>query len=100
MWTILIDGIHHEAAATLAGEQILVEPGSLPSLLGWEVKDGTLCRQDQCISLAAHQGVVSGEQIDLVALAGLLNMPIAVAPSHQVLSLAESPEQKSALLTG
>jgi peroxiredoxin len=100
MWTILIDGKRHSVAATLSGEQIWVAAESLRLLLGWEVKGETLCRQDQCISLAAHPGLVSGARIDLVALARLLNMPLAVAPAHQVLSLAESPEQKSALLTG
>jgi peroxiredoxin len=100
MWTILIDGKRQDVPATSSGEQIWVASDTLPSLLGWAVKDGTVCRQDQCISLATHQGVASGTLIDVIALAGLLNMPLAISPVHQVLSLTESPEQKSALLTG
>ena len=100
MWTILIDGKRHDVEATLSGEQLWLDSDSVASLVGWDVKDGTLCRRDQCISLAAHPGVANGAQVDLVALAGLLNMPHAVALAHRVLSLTESPEQKSALLTG
>ena len=99
-WTILIDGKRHDAAVTQVGDQLWIKSNSLPSLLGWTVKDAGVCRHDQCISLAAHPRVASGAQLNLVALAGLLNMPIAVAPAHQALSLTESPEQKSALLTG
>jgi peroxiredoxin len=99
-WTILIDGKRQSAMAALAGEQIWLASDSLPALLGWEVDDGKLCRQDRCIPPAPHPEVVRGTQVDLVALARLLNMPLALAAAHRVLSLAESPEQRSALLLG
>jgi peroxiredoxin len=99
-WMILIDGRRHAVAVQREGDALLIDAASVPALLGWAVKDGTLCRADACIPLAQHTDVVRGGQIDLAALAALLDMPLAAAPEHCAISLTSSAGERNAMLQG
>ncbi len=97
-WTILVNGREFSAPATHEADRLWVATETLPSLLGWQVKDATLCRPDRCIPLASLADAIRGDEVDLPALAAQLNMPAAKATAHRVLSLAESPELQASTL--
>ncbi|MEJ0045881.1 MAG: redoxin domain-containing protein [Rhodospirillales bacterium] len=74
-WTILVNGREFSAPATHEADRLWVATETLPSLLGWQVKDATLCRPDRCIPLASLADAIRGDEVDLPALAAQLNMP-------------------------
>lgn len=92
-WTLLYDGKAITAPLEQPGDMLLLSPADLQSLLGWQVKDNTLCNGDRCLPLSLHPQLLQGDRVDLVALAALQQMPLAVDVAARVLSVGDSVEE-------
>jgi peroxiredoxin len=105
-----------EQAQTVSGRwddgRLLVGTSDLPLLVGWTLKPEGLCRGDQCMPVRDLASVVTGDLIDLGAVASLLGRPIVTAalavgqgadasaePVVAVSALAFDAESRRAALT-
>jgi peroxiredoxin len=98
-WVLLHDGKRINAPLEKHTDYLLVAPSDLRALLGWQVKDNTLCRDDRCLPLSFHPQLMRNEKVDLFALASLQQMPLAMDEEHRVLSIGESVEEQGDLLS-
>ena len=97
-WVLLHNGKHINALLQQQGESLLIAPAVLLDLLGWQLKDNTLCREDRCLPLSLHPQLVRDGWVDLHALALLQQLPLVVDAAQQVLAVGESVEEQSAWL--
>lgn len=97
-WILLHDSTQIKAQLEQSADALLIAPADLQTLLGWHVKDNTLCRDDRCLPLSLHPQLVRNDKVDLRALAALQNMPLAVDEEQHVLSVGESVEEQGSLL--
>src|SRR5262249_26089818 len=77
-FTILDDGRATAVAAQAGGGRVLLSPGALAASLGWERKPQGLCRGDVCIPQRAVAPALANGDVDLAALAGVLDRPVAI----------------------
>lgn len=97
-WVLLHDGQQIKVVVEKNGDALLIAPANLQTLLGWQVKDNTLCRDDRCLPLSFHPQLMRNGKVDLVALTTLQQMPLARDEQHAVLSIGESVEDQGGLL--
>jgi peroxiredoxin len=92
--------VTHEGATivSLAAEdgKLWIPADALRDVLGWEVKDGTMCRTDRCVPIGAE--VAREGSVELNAMARLLHLPVVVAGGHRTVALADAPEDRAAVL--
>jgi len=74
---LAVDAVVHRDALRLA-------PATLERALGWELKPQGLCRDETCIPVRDRAALVHADGLDLAALAGLLDRPIAIDPTEGV----------------
>jgi peroxiredoxin len=95
-WTLIT---HEGATTTLLNEEndaLWLSANRLRDVLGWEVKDGALCREDRCVGVGAE--MVRPDSVELNAVARLLHMPLVAAAAHRMAALADAPEDRAAVL--
>jgi peroxiredoxin len=97
-WVLLHDGKQVSASLECHADMLLIAPADLQALLGWQVKDNTLCRDDRCLPLSFHPQLMQQGKVDLFALSALQQMPLALDKQHSVLSIGESAEEQGDLL--
>jgi hypothetical protein len=85
--------------AALEGDRVRLPPASLETALGWTLEPQGLCRGDTCIPTAGRPGLATAAGVDLAALAGLLERPLALDVEHRVAALAASAAERSARLS-
>jgi hypothetical protein len=94
-WTLLDEQTPRPVEVVERSSGLAIEPG----VLGWEAKPEGLCRDEVCIPLP---GDVSDRTrdglIDVDVLARLLDRPVAIDTSEQVLAFAASPNERAAAL--
>ncbi len=80
---ILDAGRPVEAVANVVDGDVVIGPESLRAL-GWELHDGLLCREALCLPVPEGTRLERDGGIDLVALAALLDRPIALDLEERV----------------
>lgn len=96
-WTLLADGRQVQAPAE--GRDVLITEATLQDLLGWRVKDGTLCQADRCLPLSMHPQLQEQGRINLSALCALLDRPWVADHEHRIASIGNAV-QDSLFSTG
>jgi hypothetical protein len=84
--------------ASLAGERVRLDPGSLKDALGWEIHDGLLCNDAMCIPLADERALAGPEGIDLEGFAKALDRPLAVDVAERAAFLGGSARERAGAL--
>jgi hypothetical protein len=77
MFTVIDDAIAHDVDASVVDGRVVVTPDALGSL-GWELHPEGLCRDGLCIPVPADAELETARGIDLVALARVLDRPLAL----------------------
>ena len=97
-FTLIDEQKAHEVPASVAGDEVRITPAAGALTLGWKLEARGLCRRGTCIPTANVPGLVNGQGIDLKALAGLLERPLALDVENRVAALAApAPERTRAL---
>jgi hypothetical protein len=86
-----------DGAATSLGA-VRISAGDLERALGFELKPEGLCKGELCLPIGSRPGLVASDGIDLVALADLLERPLALDVAEGGALLGESARQRSAAL--
>ena len=73
-----------ELQADVASGSFRLPHGSVRESLGWELKPEGLCRDSVCAPVADRTTLGDGESLDLEALAGALNRPLALDVDEDV----------------
>ena len=84
--------------AVVRGDAIRVAPAAVASALGWELKPEGLCRGGVCVPVRDRAALVGAEGVDLAALAGLLDRPLAAEPAEGIAVLGASAAERSGRL--
>jgi hypothetical protein len=84
--------------ARVAGDRVLLDPAALKDGLGWEIHDGQLCSDVMCIPLADERALVHDGGVDLHALAGALDRPLALDVAEGAAFLGSSARERSQAL--
>jgi hypothetical protein len=84
--------------ARVAGDRVLLDPVALKDGLGWEIHDGLLCNDSMCIPVADERALVRDGGVDLQALAGALDRPLALDVTEGAAFLGTSARERSQAL--
>jgi hypothetical protein len=76
----------------------LVEVGSLPELIGWELKPEGLCRNQQCVIVTDRDALCPDGRIDLREVAGLLDRPVAIDSDAGLVALGATRDGRRGAL--
>ena len=76
-------------------DSLIVDAGTFAERTGWVAKPEGLCKGDLCLSTAARPGLVDEHGVDLVALADLLERPLALDLDERVAIVGESARRRS-----
>ncbi len=75
-----------------------VEVESLDDLIGWTLKPEGLCRDERCVIVPDRSALESTDGVDLAAVIGLLDRPVAVDDAAGLVAIgAERQQRRSAL---
>ena len=81
---VLLDaGEPAELGASFDDNGAWIDATEIETALGWSLRPEGLCREDICIPVANHPGLVDHEAINLEALAELLGRPLALSVEHE-----------------
>ena len=98
--TVLYQGRTIKLDSTGEGEGLLIDPGDLQSINGFEIKPEGVCYGDLCIPLDAALMVEQAGRkwFSLTALAALLEQPFVVDLEAGVWSFAEIPAKRENMM--
>ena len=77
-FTILDDGRASAVPAQASSGRVLLSPAALAASLGWELKPQGLCRGEVCIPQRSVAPALANGDVDLAALARVLDRPLAL----------------------
>jgi hypothetical protein len=84
----------------LVDGRVLVAAADLPAALGWELKAEGLCRGDLCVPVRDRSPLVDGDRVDLAAVAGALDRPVAVDPDASLVAVGTPRGVRRQMLSG
>jgi hypothetical protein len=70
----------------------------LADLIGWTLKPEGLCRDERCVLVPDRRAVESPAGVDLTAIAGLLDRPVAVDDAAGLVAIGAEREQRRSAL--
>lgn len=76
----------------------LIDPGELTSTLGWTLKPEGLCKDDACVIVSDPDALHSGDQLDVTAVAALLDRPAAHDADSGLVAIGAPREQRRGAL--
>ena len=94
----VITGAVATVDADIDGERLLIAPDQLPAVLGWQLKDEGLCRDEVCVPVRDRARLCVGDRIDVAAVAEALGRPIVVDTDAAVAAMALPSEERSRAL--
>ena len=97
-FTILDEGRAAAVPARASGGRVLLSPAALAAGLGWELKPQGLCRGEVCIPQRSLAPALVDGDVDLAALAGVLDRPVAVDADEGAAYLGASAGQRQSQL--
>lgn len=92
--TLVEEGSIREVPVVVDGEVARVAPGAL----GWHLEAEGLCKDGRCIPTGAHEGLVTGDGVDLARLAALDGRAVAIDAAERVAVLGPRTDERTAQL--
>ena len=86
-----------ETEGRIDGDKVVVATDALLDILGWELKDEGLCRDDACIP-TDRATIESPDGVDLVAAASAVGRPAKADPATGAVALGAPALDRSAAL--
>jgi len=97
-FTLLTDGTATQTVAVVDGGSVRLEPETVSRVLGWELKNEGLCKDERCVPVRDRAQLVRSDGIDLQALARTLGQPLALDIEERVAALGASAGERGARL--
>jgi hypothetical protein len=97
-FTLIDQGRAVDVSAAVTNDTVRVPVDDVRAALGWELKSQGLCKGDRCVPTRSRVGLVDDTGIDLVALADLLEQPLAWDGEERVAYLGASAADRGAPL--
>jgi hypothetical protein len=97
MFTIVDDGVVHEVDATVGNGRVVLDDLAL-ARLGWELHPEGLCRDGLCVPVPADAGLEADGGVDLVALAKVIDRPLALDIEERAAYLGVSAGERQRAL--
>lgn len=95
----IIDAEHAcTVAAHIDAASVRLTPTALRTALGWELKPEGLCRDQQCIPIAADPALVNDAGVNLVRLADILARPLVLDRDERVACVGTAAAERAAQL--
>ena len=85
-------------AAAVDGGSVRLSADDVARGLGWRLEPEGLCRGGLCLPVPDAAALVSGDGLDLAALAGALGRPLALDLAERAAALGASAAERSAPL--
>lgn len=76
----------------------LIDPDDLTSTLGWTLKPEGLCKDEACVIVSDPDALRSGDQLDITAVAGLLDRPAVHDADSGLVAIGAPREQRRGAL--
>lgn len=76
----------------------LIDPADLTSTLGWTLKPEGLCKDEACVIVSDPDALRSGDQLDITAVAGLLDRPAVHDADSGLVAIGAPREQRRGAL--
>lgn len=70
----------------------LIDADALDATLGWTLKPQGLCQDDTCVIVPDRSALMSGDQIDVTAVAALLDRPSAIDADSNLVAVGAPRE--------
>jgi hypothetical protein len=86
-----------QTEGSVESDRAIVATDALMDILGWELKDEGLCRDELCVP-ADRSALAVGDGIDLVATAGALGRPSIVDAETNTIAIGAPAADRSAAL--
>jgi hypothetical protein len=99
-FTLLADEATHEIPARVEAGRVRLAPETVREVLGWTLRPEGLCRGSVCVPVRDREALAPGGAIDLEALAGTLDRPLALDPEARAAALGASADERAAALEG
>jgi hypothetical protein len=102
VFRLIDDGQEVSLAAEVRDGRVLIDPDSLKSGLGWELKPEGLCKDAACVPVRDREALVPSAEdagVDLAAFASALGRPLALAPEARVAALGVAAGERAAQLS-
>lgn len=96
--TLIDDGTVVELAARFRSDGVRVRAEDVRDVLGWELKAEGLCREAVCVPTRTEPSLVTGDGIDLAALARLLGRPLALDVAEHAAYLGTAARERAGQL--
>lgn len=93
-FTLIDAGRVVETRARIAGDGVRLSPAALESALGWQLEDGVLCNEGICVPVPDGVALVHDGEIDLRALAAVLDRPLALDVAERAAYLGVSAAER------
>ncbi len=84
--------------ATVGDGRVRLSGEAVETALGWELKPEGLCREGMCVPVRGGASPVTGEDVDLSALAAALGRPLALDLAEHAACLGASAEDRAQAL--
>jgi hypothetical protein len=95
MFTLIDAGKPVEIDAAIGGDRVRLAPAAMKEALGLELHDNLLCSETMCIPLQQDAPLEDDGAIDLAALAGALDRPLAIDVAERVAFLGVSARERA-----
>ena len=78
----------------------IVDPLSLTTIVGWELKPEGLCRDEACVPLPDRSAIEHADGVDLTAVADALGRPVLVDSDARMVAVGVTASDRQQALVG
>jgi hypothetical protein len=78
----------------------IVDPLSLTTIVGWELKPEGLCRNEACVPLPDRSAIEHADGVDLTAVADALGRPVLVDSEARMVAVGVPASDRQQALVG
>jgi len=96
--TLIDEGRALPLAVTTHGDSVRIRPDALADALGWRLEAQGLCRGDVCVPVRDRAALETPDGVDLIALARVLDRPLALDAEEGVAVLGASASDRGGRL--
>jgi hypothetical protein len=95
-FTLLDETRAVQVPVAISATHVRIAPAALRDALGWELKPQGLCKDDVCVPVKGHAGLVTDDGVDLGSFAAVMRRPLAIDVDERIACLGASAADRAA----